>query len=1538
MSIIDNRIVQMVFDNQKFEQNVSTTQRSLEELDRSISQYTTNSSDNFINLSDGLTRLDVVFAGFYEKIGGYLADLTMKGVAFAKSLSIDQLTAGFGKYTAETLAVQTITSNTNNTLEHTYEILQDILEYTDKTSYHYDSMTNTIAKFANQGVPLEQAATAVKGIANWAAISGAGIEKADITMSALIKSMASGTMQLREWRTISQVANMGTAQFRDLVIQTGQELAKTNKAYANWNKINAQNFEDSKNGVFGNNKLLTSELLLEVLKKYGDEESELGKKALAAASEAKTLGEALGAVRDAVSTGFGKDFRSIFGNYDEARKFWTWFQDAMLEIFTLGQGFRNEVFSIWHNDKIGGYKALVDALSDSWEHLKQVVAPIGEAFHTSLGFNSATEEAEKLANVINKFKKWAGFKFNFSTDIEELAASFDKVNGTELLSKGLGGTKDKLESMIAMNEIVEKSYNNREFISDIRNAFENLFTALDSGKNIIKQFIQGFKGIFSGFEYASSSFGAFLGSITQYIRAFTVAVEKTQFFGRVAQSINKIIQSVLKPTFMAISKILDRFTGKISAASDDTSGLEVILDKIAKAFEWLADVIVGKAIGPAIDGISKAFAWLKETAAPLGGIFEKIKEGFGKFFGSKKDTEEAEEKVSTLSKILEGLGKALDFLWGIIKTVGEKITGFLKELFGALTGGGGGLEALLAGGGIAAIGIAFKRLAEALDTGGQLYDLLWKWSQAQFLKGLKDFAIALLILGASLLVISMVDGHKLADSFAILSLMLFEMVAIMDHFNKMTISAGQTRKLTMMGVALIEFSVAVLILASALKKIASINSYKLAGATLALEVLIGTLAGVAVLLSKHVSEFSKGGFALIEFAVAVNILASAVKKLSDLSWEELAKGLIGTIALLGSLAGMALLIKNAGMNAGTGVAMLGIAAGLKILVGVVRDLGAMDFGQLGQGLLGVSVALIAIGLAMNMFPSKGMVGIGIGLIAVAAALEIIVNVMKKIAAMSLEDLAKSIISLTVALGVLGIAMNIMTGTAAGSASMLIMSAALVIFAGAVKMLAKVPLADLAKGIGALVIGVAALGTVMALLSGLAPGMLLVATAFGILGVALAAMGVGLLAIEAAGAGAIGVLSLLATAIATVIPFIAEKIAEGFIRILGVLGESGAAIMKFVSTLIVSVCDAIIVSVPKIVEAITTVILALLNAIVILIPEFVKAGLKIIIGILEGIAESIPDIIQAGIDIVTAFILGIGDMVVAIVQAGIDMVINILNGIAEAIRDPNNKKRMADAGMNLLDAIFGGFIQRLKDSWLTIKEKGKEFIGKFKEGFDEKLEAIKTWVKELPGKIKQWILEKWDTIKEAGGNIVSGLKQGISDWWNNLGIVKWFKGKISSLTGAAKQELDEHSPSKVFAEIGRYIDEGLILGINQYYGKVIGATEDLGEGTIDAMKDSMAAISEMNLEDVADPVIKPVLDLSEIQNGSRNLESMFGNYTIGATLSNMADSIRGVKTNNAVPITINQTINASDGQNVEELAEIIQYKINAALRSQNSVWA
>ena len=1540
MSIIDNRIVQMVFDNQKFEQNVSTTQRSLEELDRSISTYSENSSKNFLDISDGLSRLDAVFLGFYTKVGGYLADLSVSALNFAKSLSIDQLTAGFSKYTAETLAVQTITSNTNNTLEHTYEILKDILEYTDKTSYHYDSMTNTIAKFANQGVPLEQAATAVKGIANWAAISGAGIEKADITMSALIKSMASGSMQLREWRTISQVANMGTSQFRDLVIQTGQELAKTNKEYAEWNKINAENFEDSKDGVFGNNRLLTSELLLEVLKKYGDETSDLGKKALAAASEAKTFGEALGAVKDAVSTGFGKDFRSIFGNYDEARKFWTWFQDALLEIFTLGLEFRNKVLSIWHDKSIGGYKDLVEGLANAWEHLKQVLKPIGNAFHEALGFNDEYEIAKKLADVINRFSKWAGFKFNFSKNTNELADAYQKYYRV-IFGENTGGKKHIKDSYldeynIFLDEMAKKADRNSTIIDNIHNAFSNFFQTFSNGVDIVKQFISGFKGVFSGFGSVVSGISGFIGSVAQYSRALTDSIKKTEFFGRIAESIKKIVSSVLKPIFETIGKVFGFLSEKLSDASNDMSLTETILDKIASAFEWFADVLVGKAIGPAIDGISKAFKWLKETAEPLGGIFEKIKEGIGKLFGSNKDTEEAEEKVSALSKILEGLGKALDFLWGIIKTIGEKITGFLKELFGALTGGGGGLEALLAGGGIAAIGIAFKRLAEALDTGGQLYDLLWKWSQAQFLKGLKDFAIALLILGASLLVISMVNGDKLADSFAVLSLMLFEMVAIMDHFSKMTISSGQTRKLTIMGVALIEFSAAILILASALKKIASIDSNKLVGATIVIEVLIGSLAGVAVLLSKNVKKFSKGGLALIEFALAVDILASAVKKLGELSWEELAKGLLGTVALMASVAGAALLMKNAGLNAGTGVAIIGMAAGLKILVGVVRDLGAMDFGQLGQGLLGVSVALIGIGLAMNTFPSEGMVGIGIGLIAVAAALEIIVDVMKKIAAMSLEDLAKSIISLTVALGVLGIAMNIMTGTAAGSASMLIMSVALVVFAGAVKMLAKLPLADLAKGIGALVIGIAALGTVMALLSGLAPGMLLVATAFGILGVALAAMGVGLLAIEAAGAGAIGVLSLLATAIATVIPFIAEKIAEGFIRILGVLGESGAAIMKFVSTLIVSVCDAIIVSVPKIIEAITTVILALLNAIVILIPEFVKAGLKIILGILEGIAESMPDIIQAGIDIVTAFILGIGDMVVAIVQAGIDMVINVLNGIAEAIRDPYNKKRMADAGKNLLDAIFGGFIQKLKDSWQTIKEKGKEFIGKFKEGFDEKLEAIKTWVKELPGKIKQWILEKWDDIKEAGGNIVSGIKQGISEWWNNLGIVKWFKGKIGSLTNAAKDELDEHSPSKVFAEIGRYIDEGLIVGINQYYDKVVGATETLGDGAIDAMKDSIDAMSEMNLEDMADPVIRPVLDLSEIQNGRNSISDLLNdNYALGVSTA-FSGADRRNNEGTYAPV-INMTINGAQGQNVEELAAVIERRLNQELRSRERVW-
>lgn len=1535
MSVIDERIVSMVFDNSRFQQNAQNTMDSLDALDESINEYASNTSKSFLDLSDGLSRMDVIFAGFYEKIGGYLADLTMKGVAFSKSLSIDQVTAGFSKYTAETLAVQTIVSNTNNTLDHTYEILGDILDYTDKTSYHYDSMTNTMAKFANQGVELDQAALAVKGIANWAAISGAGIEKADITMNALIKSMASGNMQMREWRTISQVANMGTAQFKDTLIQTAQAMAKEGKASKDWLKITAENFE-SENGVFGNNKLITSDVMLEVLKKYGDETSELGKKALAAASEAKTFGEAIGAVKDAVSTGFGTSFRYLFGNYDEARKFWTMIQDMMLEVFTLGIEFRNNILKTWHD--LGGYQDMVKGIADAWEAVKNAVKPIGDIIKDVFNIKPAEEYAEKLQGITKSFRDWADrAKKITSINTDEYK---NVIKELTFLPRKVGKQGTAVHSIIGDAAYVSTLRDEMETFQDrawdFYGTFRDILELFKTGKDNVVSFVKNFTPAFEGIGKVAKNVYLAASDIIYFVTQISKAAKEVDFFGRIAKSIASIIHSLLTPVFTVVNTILGKVGGKFREAGNDGDTLRNILDKVASAFEKLSDFLTKKAIGPAVQFISDAFKSLGDRLSPIGDKLKKVKDAITGFFAG-SGGEEGEEKVSLLSRVFTTLGKAIEFLWDILSRIGKKVIETLGDLLGALTGGGG-LGSLLAGGGLAALGIAIKRIAEAFDTGGQLYNFLYSLERLNTTKALKEFATALLILAAALFVVASIDTDKLMASFAVLSGLVLELSGILDQMTGINLNPMQARSIKQLGVALIEISASVLILALALKSIASIESDKLLGAVIALEVLLASITGVALLLGKYGKELPKGALALIEIGVAVRVLASSVKALAGLSWEELAKGLLGTIALLGAVTGAAILLKETGLSAGTGLAIVEIAVALKLLTGVVDTFGKMDWEVLGKGLLAVVAALAGIGLAMNTFPTSGMVAAGAGLVLVAAGLTIIAKVLNKLALMSIGDLAKSIGAMTVSLAALGIAMNIMTGTLGGAAAMLIMSAALIVFVEALKLLIEIDLGTLAAYLGVLAGALLAFGAITVIFSAFTPAMIAFAAAIALLGVGVLALGAGLAALSGAGAAAIATLSLLIKTIADLLPYLLQKAAEGLVAILGVFASSGQAIMETVTTLLLAILEAIIQVIPKAVETVTTVLIALLDALIALIPKVIEVGVTLILALLDAIKKLVPEMIDTGVTIVVSIIEGIAKMVVAIVQAGIDMIAAILNGIADAIRNPENKQKMRDAGKNILSAIFEGFVGWLANIWKDIKEKGGEFLRGFKEGLDEKIQIVKEFFTDLPGKVKQWILDKWHDITEAGGNIVKGIKQGISDWWNNLGIVKWFKGKIGGLTSGAKEVLDEHSPSRVFAEIGRYIDEGLILGIENYSDKVNKASENLGKDAIDSMRDAVGDISDVVTGDFEEPVIRPVVDLSEVEKGASSIDSMLSNnYSLGLSASAGLDRTAGQNSDIYSP-TINMTINGAQGQDVTELADIVANRINQTLRSRERVWA
>lgn len=152
-----------------------------------------------------------------------------------------------------------------------------------------------------------------------------------------------------------------------------------------------------------------------------------------------------------------------------------------------------------------------------------------------------------------------------------------------------------------------------------------------------------------------------------------------------------------------------------------------------------------------------------------------------------------------------------------------------------------------------------------------------------------------------------------------------------------------------------------------------------------------------------------------------------------------------------------------------------------------------------------------------------------------------------------------------------------------------------------------------------------------------------------------------------------------------------------------------------------------------------------------------------------------------------------------------------------------------------------------------------------------------------------ILDK-DKFASYGMNIVDGLTEGLGDEEANKKLNKAVGDLATKVknkfTGPdEKGGVDEHSPSKVFYRFGKYIDEGLANGISDYTGRVIASTENLSGSALDAMRYTVANIASMINDEMEDPVITPVLDLSNVQAGVRTLNSVLaGNKALAAGIN------------------------------------------------------
>ena len=1353
---IDERVVSMQFDNAKFERNIEKTITSLEHLDETVSNFGHNGKDSFIDLQEGISKTEIMFAGFYERIGGYLAELTIGFANFAKSMTFDQIGAGFEKYTAETLAAQTITSNTTASIEETYQALGRIAKYTDETSYHYSNLVTTASKFAMSGVDLETAVTAVQGIGNWAAKSGAGIDKADISMNALVKSISSGYMNLREWITISQYAQMGSVDFVETLLQTARE---TSAAFREYERVNGQvNFQNFRDSVFGNNKLITSDILLKTLQKYGDETTEFGAEAKAAAKEAKTFKEAIDAVKDAVSSGWGRTFRYLFGDYAEARKFWTFIQDCMLEVFTLGQDFRNNVLERWHNLNIGGWADAFDGLKYVWEGLSNLAEPINEAFQNVFQFDE-TKSVKKLQTLTFNFKKaaeeFALFTGAFKNEDSYLKAVDDLANKVQsrFLDTNLQFELVDYDQIDALSEEYEIIKRSKALHENLKNTFEGLFSVIDIGKELVKGLAQGFKNLLGFTGPIAEEILKITGPIGKFVSGIAKAIKKSEVFTRVFGAIGTLLGGTLKKAIETIGKIFEKVFGKKFKLSDDFTGLEKILTKIGDAAEWLANTILNGAVSPAFDWLADKISLVIEFLKPFYQIVKnKASEAFDKlvnFFKNSGDElspfmekfEKAKTAIKTFwdqfksekltpladsfSTAFENVSKAIDEFKEKLKaafkkdsdvekdvednrTLFEKLLGVFEKIYDFIS-----KYLIIAFDWISekaqniskyteplikifdglkdAIGRFFDRFKKGeeegsvtlfervggiivdvfnglLDILGKVYDYLKeKLSDITFADVLKT------ILGI-LLGYQTLQFGRLLGGLADLAKGLAGLTDIFKQANSVT------KKIK-------EIAISILLLAIAIKTLSSIDAGTVKRCAEVIADLIVTIsasmaimnattkrtvagqnsvAGALGMNTQFFSPYISFAGKMTDLALAVLILAEAIKLLAKVPQEDIDKGFEVLIGIIGSVAIFGRVVGNVKM-AGVGKSLLGLSMAVlaigwsinKFLIPAAKELGTMDRNVLIQGGLAVEAFILGFGFAAKLASSASFLS-GVGtILAISIALkEWIIPSAQILGSMPTTDLIQGGLAVVALANGLAAAIRIMsTGKVSaisqlgGAVAFIAISFALKDYLiPAIKGLQGLKFKNIWQGLVILAIGLGEL-----ILAGL--GLNIVAPGLLALGVAVVAVGAGIALVAAA-------IKLVVDAIDKGIDNL-NKIGEVF------TDENSKQIQKGLSNLTEVISNWLRDDWPNLCDAFL---------------QSIVDGLRIL-------GDRSEEIIVELLDILIKIIRGLTDRIGPLIDEAVKFLVALIKGLAHALYDQADE--LAGALADLVKAIVKLVIELLK---------------------------------------------------------------------------------------------------------------------------------------------------------------------------------------------------------------------------------------------------
>lgn len=1517
MPSVDNRIVRIEFDNKAFEQKIASTITSLGNLDKAL---------EFKNAGQGLANIQA--ASDHVNFGG------MAG-------AIDNINSKLGAMGAIGFSViQSLT--------------QSIIGFVTRVG---GSLFDPIFEGGlNRAKQLEQARFMFEGL-------GIDVEQAMNSAKQAVLGTAYG---------LGEAAKVA-AQFGAGGIQAGDQMTGALRAVAGAAAMTGSSFAEIGyifTGIAGQGKVNTQDLMQFATRGVN-----------AAAAIAKVMGTTEQAVRDMVSNG-ELDFQT--------------FANAMDQAFGVHATEANKTFT----GALANMKAALSRLGAAF--ITPQLTNFRDIFNGLTpvidNFTAAIKPAIDTISVLTRFATNQFTEFLKGIDFSPLAASMPLITRgflniyealknvwnigkqafQHIFPSGFGDIVIKVA--LAFEQFTEKLHVSVDGMSRIRSIFEGFFSILSIGWTIVKEGVgflldlgKALLGIFGpGIADGMAKIGDF----------FTNLQDKLVKGGGIKSFFDGLEESLKKP--------LD--------------ALRRIKDAVGEFFDSFTKD-AGDKVGDVADSVGDRFDALKDRLSAVWGPF----------------LDAAGRIIDGLQPIAEGI---IDWFKGLWDKLADGLTSQdFSNIFDALnTTLLGGIAALIAK--FLKGGINFSLGPGFLNLGGTLQAVTNSLEGMQTVlksEALLKIGEAIGILAAALLVLSTIDSESLTRALTAMSVGFGQLIGSFAALEKL--STGPTGALDFVGISagLILLAGAMLILSVAVKILSTMDWDGLVKGLTGVTVLLGGLSLAVIPLSANSEGMIKAGFAIGEIAVAMTILAVAMKIMATMSWEEMAKGLVGVAGGLTAIVTALNLMPSDLAMVKAGFSILAISTAMVVLGGAVKIFASMDWETLARGMLGFALGLGAIVLAVNLMP-KDAGSSATAILLVAGAILVMSAAINMLGDMSWENLAKGLVGVAVSLGLLVAAALVMEAGLPGAFAMVIMAGALVVLSKAIQTMGNMSWEDLAKGLIGLAVAIGLIAGASLLLTPVIPEILLLGAALLLLGAGIALVGAGayLLAkafetIAAAAEKLVTSLPDIGEAIGKTLPGLMKGLAEGVVEMIKVFTDAAPSIAKAVGILVTYLIDTFIKLTPKLVELMGKLLDGLIQLIYEYTEPLIAAGIHIIKSLLQGIEDNIEEIATMVVNILAKFLDGLAEGLPNLVESAVNLFGTFFTSVAEGLGElmptltigvaaafvegfisgleqnigpaaewfggladkvitwiGDVSTKLIQKGVDFLTGLYNGIVSAVGNvttffsqlpgnviSWIgdtlgTLLEKGADFLRGLLNGINSVVGEVTSFFSSLPGKVISWIGDTFGTLIGKGIDLMAGFAAGIGarfsqtvTWFTELPghIVDFFDGALDWLVakgehiiqglwngmkriwhqvedwlGSVKDKVvdfitgpfDLGSPSKVMFKLGVFVMQGFHLGLKEawdqneiWMAKAVSNTSmlDVGDTVVEKMLNPISEVAK-KLSDMPEfqPTITPVLDLTRVASDAGK---------IGDYIKNVNAVVPTVSFENAKVISTAQKIKAED---------------------------